>query len=155
MKFLLIFAFVVVFIEISSSLSINIECDMLSKRYKTTGDVHTCDLSQINLNVVNKNDEIANCTAFNQRNWSCVPVYAFYAHRKGLAYIPKSLSTFLPQLVAISIVECGLKEIHRFDLKNFTKLRELHLHSNEIEFLEENLFRFNPDMQVGKFKHIF
>lgn len=41
-----------------------------------------------------------------------------------------------------------LKEIHQSDLKFFPRLKCLELYHNEIEILEEGLFKFNPELEM-------
>jgi hypothetical protein len=46
----------------------------------------------------------------------------------------------------------GLKEIHQVDLKPFADLMVLNLYDNKIEYIERDLFKFNPKLSAISFE---
>ena len=150
MKSVLVFIFFAMIFDLSSSAAnIEITCDKGVSSFLMNKNISTCFVEKIKPGVINRSNEISKCSV-NQDGRECSSVIGFQANRELISYFPKKLSTFFPELWAISIVECGLKELHRADLKNFTKLRELHLDYNKIEYLEENLFKNNLNLQVTR-----
>lgn len=71
---------------------------------------------------------------------------------KKIHYFPRGLDEYFPSLKVIKIKFAGLKEIHQNDLKSFTELEVLNLYQNEIEIIEENLFKFNLKLRAISFE---
>lgn len=61
-------------------------------------------------------------------------------------YFPTNIESVFPNLIAIIITDCNLLEVHQSDLKPFSKLEKLLLNRNQITFLEQDLFKFNPNI---------
>ena len=74
-------------------------------------------------------------------------IFGFNASSKNIQYFPKGLELIFGNLKGIYIYEGRLKEIHQSDLKPFPKLVNLKLLKNDIEILDDGLFKFNPDLQ--------
>lgn len=55
---------------------------------------------------------------------------------ESLLKIPKNLTSFFPNMIALSIYCCDLFKISRCDLKNLQSLREIFLVDTEIERLK-------------------
>lgn len=55
-------------------------------------------------------------------------------------YLPRGLGIIFPNLKALKVSNCGLKEISRNDLDDLEMLEEVELSSNPIESLPSNLF---------------
>ena len=145
MKILLILIFLVNYFHIFSTELIEIECEKINVDFINLKSIPTCELREIKPKLSNKSDEIVKCLVSSS---DCVDLFAFQAQKMDIPHIPKGLSTIFHNLTVISIVDCGLNEIHREDLRNFTELLEIHLHGNKIEFLEANLFEFNLKLEV-------
>lgn len=75
-------------------------------------------------------------------------VEAFFAHEQPLTFIPKSITAFFPNVVAISINNTGLKELSSDDFKDFPSLKNLHVNYNMLEMLRTDLFRYNPKLET-------
>ncbi|XP_070501706.1 uncharacterized protein [Chironomus tepperi] len=72
-------------------------------------------------------------------------VSAIEASNKGqIHYFPSGLHKIFRNLKGIQIYNCSQKEIHKSDLKYFSKLMDLRLQYGQLEVLEANLFEFNP-----------
>lgn len=67
-----------------------------------------------------------------------------YIHGQTVHYIPKGLAKFFPDIQGIEIMNSGLKSIEKSDLQPFTNLQDLHLGSNLLETLDDDLFEFTP-----------
>lgn len=65
---------------------------------------------------------------------------------KDLQTIPRGIATYFSHLKALVIYNSNLRKISSNDLKNLTNLEFINLNRNSIEFLEENLFQFNPKL---------
>lgn len=74
-------------------------------------------------------------------------VYVFTAFNQKVFYFPQGLDKFFQNIMTIEIVKCGLKEIHGSDIKVFSNLSRLDLNGNRLEFLEGDLFNFNPQIK--------
>lgn len=76
-------------------------------------------------------------------------VLVFSAFKTKIFYFPKELTTSFPNLKYISIKSCGLRELSCRDLEQFgEKLTYLWLCNNDIEIIERNLFKNNPNLAI-------
>lgn len=75
-------------------------------------------------------------------------IQGFSALNVTTRYFPKGLEKFFKNLVMIDINHGRLREIHQSDLAPFPKLKCLDLYENDIEVLEEDLFKFNGDLRM-------
>jgi hypothetical protein len=80
-------------------------------------------------------------------------VLIFYSDNKTTQYFPKNLDKIFKNLKGILIQNGRLKEIHQSDLEPFPNLVEFYSNFNDIEILEEELFKFNPSLQAISFYH--
>jgi hypothetical protein len=62
-------------------------------------------------------------------------------------FFPRGIENVFKNLNAIEVVETHLKEIHKCDMKPFPKLQFLSLHSNDLEVIEADLFKYNEDLE--------
>lgn len=74
-------------------------------------------------------------------------------------HLPKGLEKFFPNVESLVIVGTELETLSQSDLKPFTHLTELFVHSNLLETLDDHIFEFNTglvDVNFGdnKLKHI-
>lgn len=58
------------------------------------------------------------------------------------------MENFAPNIKGLKIYQCGLLEVHQSDIRVFSNLVHLDLISNEIQFLEEGLFKYNTNLKV-------
>ncbi|KAG5669001.1 hypothetical protein PVAND_016904 [Polypedilum vanderplanki] len=63
-------------------------------------------------------------------------------------FIPKGIDTLFRNLRAILINFSKLKELRQENLRAFTKLKFLDLYENQIQYLEADLFKYNPDLEL-------
>lgn len=81
-------------------------------------------------------------------SFSLDDVGGFEAENADIRYFPKGLDKIFGNLVMIDINYGPLKEIHQSDLQPFPKLKCLELYQNEIEVLEDGLFKFNTELEM-------
>ena len=67
--------------------------------------------------------------------------------KKDVHFIPLGLSEHFPQLKALNIGYCKLKEISRKDLIGFSSLEELYLNGNKLKSLPNDLFADTPRLR--------
>ncbi|CRL08249.1 CLUMA_CG020885, isoform A [Clunio marinus] len=82
-------------------------------------------------------------------------------------YFPMGIEKFFPNLEEIIISNTGLKTLPTEALRNFHKLRKIHVTYSQLQELEQNVFFFNGDIEevnlsennltrigVNAFKHL-
>lgn len=74
-------------------------------------------------------------------------VLGFSIHNQNFTNFPQNLHEFLPDLMAIQIISCGLNELNSDDLKHFTNLKSLWLPLNHIEVLKNGVFDQNIKLE--------
>jgi hypothetical protein len=78
-------------------------------------------------------------------------ITAFNSIYRTIQFFPKNLHDIFPNLVAITIRQAALREIHQGNLKSFTKLKYLYLPDNAITSLDDDLFTFNLELEAIRF----
>jgi len=68
--------------------------------------------------------------------------------RARTIYMPRGLENFFKNLISIDIYKVGLSEVHREDLKPYKNLKFLSFADNKLKHLEEDLFMYNPNLEV-------
>ena len=61
-------------------------------------------------------------------------------------FLMEGFDNHLPNLTALKIGSCHLKELSKEDLKVFPKLKFLWIWENDLKVLEADLFMYNPDL---------
>lgn len=84
---------------------------------------------------------------FHENSRSNQDVLVFDARMVSLSYFPRNLNLYLPKVTTI-FVEKGLQDITKEDLRQYPKLLEIYLSDNEIEWIEKDLFIYNPQLQL-------
>jgi len=144
-----------------SSQSASFECRYLNvDKWGKLATIYECEVQNV-VNITSPDaaqvDEISGTHLAGFKNDN---VEVFYVFQKGpINYFPRGLNTIFKNLKLIQIYNSGLKEIHQSDLKDFPKLLGLYLQSNNLEIIEENLFKFNPNLEFislnsNKISHI-
>lgn len=75
-------------------------------------------------------------------------VQAIIFMSKTAHFVPKGLNEFFPNLIAMKIVDCGLKSISREDLEGLENLSMMFLNNNELMSLPNDLFAKMPKLQM-------
>lgn len=63
-------------------------------------------------------------------------------------FIPSGIEKYFPELLGVAIMNCHLKSIEKSDLKTFDKLIYLHIASNDLETLPNDLFEFHTELRT-------
>lgn len=72
-----------------------------------------------------------------------IDTHALYIRYQNFTNFPLNLHEFLPNLNAIQLIGCGLRELNAEDLKNFINLKSLWLPLNHVEVLKNGVFDKN------------
>lgn len=109
---------------------------------QSIGRIYECECKE-SIKVTERNTVISNVTGkhISAANNSVVGGI----HIIGASYLPNGIETFFPNLIGLS-VEQHLKEITKSDLKPFPKLKHVWLARNQLEAIEDDLFKYNPDL---------
>jgi len=78
-------------------------------------------------------------------------VEAFIIREIKLHCFPCGLTKIFPNLKYLSVNSCGLKRINKFDLREYSKLRQLNLNGNRLTILPEDLFKFTQQLETISF----
>lgn len=74
-------------------------------------------------------------------------VHGLSIHNQNFTNFPKNLHIFFPDLLAIQIVNCGLRNLTFDDVKYYTNLKSLWLPLNHIETLKSGIFSQNLKLE--------
>ncbi|KAL7012422.1 hypothetical protein ACKWTF_014840 [Chironomus riparius] len=133
--------------------SVDIQCDYGTYSWTAVGDVYLCFL-QNTLNIKSRESAVINSVnGSHSSGKSNADVTGFWSwgSSRVIEYFPRNLDNIFTNLKMIVIVFGRLKEIQQSDLRPFTKLVVLGLSENDIEFLEDGLFAFNPELEFVSF----
>ncbi|KAG5670179.1 hypothetical protein PVAND_000459 [Polypedilum vanderplanki] len=89
--------------------------------------------------------EVTNVFGTHVRNKANNDVQFFDARGILTRYFPRSLDKFFPNIIE-TYFEDGMREIHKEDLKQFPKLRSFFMSNSNVEYLEKDLFIYNPNL---------
>jgi len=78
-------------------------------------------------------------------------VSGIFSRDKTVHFFPQDLDNYFPNLKAIWIENCGLKEITQSDLKSFPHLVNCYMPKNSLIMIDEGLFDFNPKLEFVGF----
>lgn len=134
------------FIPAISAVVIN--CHYYVSTFEWIGNVYGCELIS-NLSIISPGMVISEASGDHQSSKTNNHVEAFDNHKaQTINFIPRNLSVIFPKLIAITINNGRIKEVHQDDLKEYIKLKYLSLTNNDITILEMNLFNFNPELEL-------
>lgn len=130
---------------VPNSLSINIDCD-----YETLGDwkyldpSYSCTITTLN---VKRKSSVTSTSGTHSDGYSDGAVKVIKIFEKACEVIPPGVGSFFPSVEGFSVQKSQLKTITSADIQQFSNLRELWLDDNNLEYLESNLFEFNPRVE--------
>lgn len=79
-------------------------------------------------------------------NKSNLDVGSIWMDNTKIFFFPIHLEKIFPNLIAISITNCNMIEIHQADIKSLPQLQAIDLSDNKITVLENDLFKFNLNL---------
>ncbi|XP_037051702.1 digestive cysteine proteinase 3-like [Bradysia coprophila] len=152
-KSFLLFALIVT-ILIPNSLQIDVRCEyQISHGWKLIenpdNDPYGCFIKNT-LNV-NGKTSITSATGQHNNGYDDSSVVALNIYEGTCEVIPSGFSSVFPNVEYFSVWSAKLKSVSSADIQQFSKLREIWLYSNNLEYLESNLFEFNPNVQYINF----
>ncbi|KAL7012481.1 hypothetical protein ACKWTF_014873 [Chironomus riparius] len=133
--------------------SVDIQCEYGTSFYHAVGYVYECVL-QNTLNIKSRESAVINSVnGSHSSGKTSADVTGFWSwdSTRVIEYFPRNLDNIFTNLKMIVIQYGRLKEIQQSDLRPFTKLVLLSLYNNDIEFLEDGLFAYNPELEFVSF----
>jgi hypothetical protein len=124
--------------------AVNIECDFYMHGWFVVGSTYTCKL-RVDPSITLAGVTVTSATGTQRRSMS--EVQGFYSNDKTVNFMPRGLVDVFPNLIFVSITGAGMKELHQSDLKEFPRLKNLHLYNNAITIVEQGLFKFNTELE--------
>jgi hypothetical protein len=132
---------------------VDIQCNYFNNEfeYSILGKIYRC-VVQNDLNIISPEAAVVeSVTGYHQGIKDNDQVIGFHSNKKNVQFIPKNLDKFFKNIKNIDIVYGRVKEIHQSDLKPFPKLVYCGFMDNDIEVIENDLFDFNPDLELVSF----
>ncbi|KAL7043525.1 hypothetical protein ACKWTF_001555 [Chironomus riparius] len=140
--------FVLLFTILSPTSSINIECNYDLRDFYIIGSSYTCHV-KINTYIISPDSvDIFSAKGIHKNEKNDHSVVAIKADNSKFLYFPHGLKKIFRRLKFIWINTCELKEVHQTDLMIYPDLELLQLGGNPIVVLEEDLFKYNPDLKL-------
>ncbi|CAG9812127.1 unnamed protein product [Chironomus riparius] len=140
------FFILIIFINFSTSKSVTLECNFgLDGWDFAVKDAYICRAKTIKFTtkVLITNVEGQHVSPnTNDR------VNAFLIFDQTCEYFPSGIDKFFPKLEGIAVQKSKLKVIKKNDLKPFTELKSLSLHSNQLVTLGFELLKYNKKLQI-------
>jgi hypothetical protein len=131
--------------------AIVINCRFVRTNWEVVGDTYFCELLN---NPVIVTPGVAVTTVYGRHHNSSMThasVTGFFSGSRIIHYIPRGLNDTFPNLTSLFIYEGRIKKLAQEDLQAYSKLRHLSLAFNDIKVLEEDLFKFNNDLEYVTF----
>lgn len=110
------------------------------------GNSYTCIVRD--MNITQSKQSVTKVVGVHLSRMKDDRVRALDITRQTCFSLPLKLTTFFTNVELLQVHNSKLKTISQADLKPFTKLRVLLMHSNDLTSLEANLFNFNPLVKI-------
>lgn len=124
----------------------NVDCDFKTSNYDGLGSVYICS-ARNDLNILSKDVALIESASGNHINSKQnINVMVFEADNKKTEYFPKGLEKIFENLKGIYIGKGRLKELQKSDFAGYTELLYLELENNDIQFLEDGVFDYIPNI---------
>lgn len=115
------------------------------------GNSYTCQIR--NFNVTLQNQSITKVSGSHYARSTDQNVRAFEISSQICHFLPQRIKNFFPNIELLQVRGSRLKRISKKDLQSFPNLLVLHLHANDLESLDNDLFSFNPQLVRIDFRH--
>jgi hypothetical protein len=126
--------------------------------YTSAGEIYQCEFSG---EILARNDKpVLDIDGTHLEGKKESDVQSIHAKSgQKIHYFPTYLQKHFSNIILIDIWSCGLKEVFASDLEPFYNLKALSFWKNKLEYLEPDLFTFNPNLEVlvlekNNIKHI-
>lgn len=100
-----------------------------------------------------ENAVITNLTGTHMTNKANHHEIFFHCATENLLFFPIGLEKIYKNLIGFHIINCEITEIKQSDLKMYTKLKYLAIRGNKIEYLEDDIFKYNVNLEVIDFEN--
>lgn len=100
---------------------------------------------------VNRKASVTSATGQHYEGNDESAVVSLSIHEGTCAVIPSGLGSVFPNVEYFQIWNAKLKTVSSADIQQFSKLREIWLWANELEYLESNLFEYNTNVEYINF----
>ena len=100
-----------------------------------------------NVDISSRNQEITSV------NGQTEPTSAesLYTYGQTVHYLPKGIDRFFPNLKVLTVDRSNLKSLTQDDLKSLTQLVVVIFNHNDLESLDGDLFKYNPNLDRVEF----
>jgi hypothetical protein len=123
-----------------------IECEFKTEYWHVVGIFYSCNLS-VDPSITSPGVTVTSATGNHEFLKIHADVQGFRSDDKTINFMPRGLNDVFPNLIGIAFNVAGMKEIHQSDLKQFPRLRFFSLWNNAITVVEQDLFKFNPELE--------
>jgi hypothetical protein len=123
-----------------------IECYFETGSWLAVGNVYTCGL-HADSSITSPGVTVTSANGNHEPSMSHADVQNFFSFEATINFMPRGLIDVFPNLIGIWIIGAGMKEIHQSDLEQFPRLKCLGLYNNALTIIEQDLFRFNPELE--------
>lgn len=132
----------------------NVDCEFKINQYDGLGSVYTCKAKN-NLNILSKDVALIKSASGSHLNLKQdINVWFFEADNKKIEYFPKGLEKIFLNLKGIHIKNGRLKELQKSDFFGYAELVHLQLEYNDIQYLEDGVFDYVPNISIIWFNNV-
>lgn len=135
----------------SSSFAVRVTCEYKYITWPVLGNSYTCQIR--NFNETLQNQSLSKVSGSHLSRLSDLNVRAFDISGQTCNYLPQRIKNFFPNIELLQVWKSKLKALSKDDLEPFKKLQVLHMHANNLESLESDLFEFNTQLVRIDFRH--
>ncbi|KAG5668508.1 hypothetical protein PVAND_016447 [Polypedilum vanderplanki] len=110
--------------------------------------LYTCLVTNDSSDMTLSDRSISSITGLHVLNFTNADVQAIYVNSRIMNYFPKNLKKHFKILRAIGFHNTGMKMVKKEDLEPFgEQLESIRISGSDIEIIEEDLFKFNPNLR--------
>ena len=122
--------------------SLDLKCEIEKSEWHHADKFEQCTVK--NIKVTTKNESIKSV------NGSIKPMSpkSLWIDHQTVYYLPKGVDKFFPNLEMLTVYDTELKSLTQDDLKSLTHLMFIYLNHNDIEYLDNDLFKFNLKLKT-------
>lgn len=136
----------------ASGFASDLECSDLKTEYWVNGTILSCVVGKLNITqrgVTVNSSKVDNNTRVRKLN----------IFSQTINFMPKFTEILAQRLEVLYVAFCKMKNVSKEDLRQFSQLKELWMPYNDLEWLDGDLFNFNPQLEYvwfsnNKFKFI-